>query len=143
MSAGAAALLSALAATKHTVPTLFCLVCLICNLGSAIAGTTLLCRFEHVRSVRLAWFQGGIWVVLALAAPSGWLRWGIITFLAALITFIWASQPLTAQVVGTILVSLQFLLFFVFPLIFQTFRVWGPTQLFTTSFSVVPHIPTK
>jgi hypothetical protein len=143
LSAATAALLSVLATANRPLPTLLCLVSLICNLGSAIAGTTLLCRFESVRSLRLAWFQGGVWAVLALSAPHGWLRWGITAFLAALFTFIWTTQPLATKVVGAMLISSLFLLFFILPLIGETFRVWGPTQLFTSSFSVVPDISTE
>jgi hypothetical protein len=136
-------MLAVLATGNYPIPTALCLASLICDLGSAIAGTTLICCFESVRYMRLAWFQGGWWFVLALSAPSGWMRWGIWTFLGALLAFIWASQPTAAKLLGTILISAQFILFFLLPLIGQTFRVWGAAQLFTLSMPFTPDHPNQ
>ena len=109
MIAAAGALINTV---DHPAPQLFCLASIICNLGSAMASTTLLCCFEHVDAVRIAWYNGGGLFVLALSAPSGWLRWGIVTLLGALLAILWMSQPVAANVVGCVLVTVQLMLFF-------------------------------
>lgn len=60
--------------------------------------------------MRLAWFEGGELFVMALSAPSAWLRWGIVTFMGALLTHLWMTQPLSANIVVSILVAFQFIL---------------------------------
>jgi hypothetical protein len=136
LSTAASALLLVL--NEHHLPQLLSLASITCNLGSAIASTTLLSSFESVRSLRLAWFEGRAWFVFALSAPSGWLRWGVVLFLSALLSFIWISQSIGAKVLGTVLVGTQVFLFFVLPLIGQTFRFWGAVQLFTSSLPLAP-----
>lgn len=131
MITAAAGLPTLLAMSNHSTPQLLCLASIVCNLGSAISTTTLLSCFESVHAVRLAWFEGGAWFVLALSAPSAWLRWGIVTLLAALLDFVWASQPITAKILGTLLIAIQFSLFFVLPFIGQAYRFWGAVQLFS------------
>src|SRR5580698_2422293 len=112
-------MLAVLATGDYPLPTLLCLASLICDLGSAIACTTLLCSFESVRYMRLAWCQGGVVFVLALSAPGGWMRWGIGTLLGAVLAFIWVGQPTATKLLGTILISAQVILFFLLPLIGQ------------------------
>jgi hypothetical protein len=133
----AALLISAAAAlirfVDHPAPQLFCLASIICDLGCAMASTTLLCCFENVNAVRLAWYEGGGLFVLALSAPSGWLRWGIVTLLGALLSILWMSQPIAANIVGTILVAVQFILFFN-----QSFSFHGGVQLFTDTRPFTP-----
>jgi hypothetical protein len=77
-----------------------------------MASTTLLCCFEHVNAARIAWYEGGGLFVLALSAPSGWLRWGIVTLLGALLAILWMSQPIAVNILGSILVTVQLTLFF-------------------------------
>lgn len=96
----------------YPAPQLFCLASIICNLGSAMASTTLLCCFENVNAARIAWYNSGGLFVLSLSAPSGWLRWGIVTLLGALLAILWMSQPIAANVVGCVLVAVQLFLFF-------------------------------
>ena len=126
MVATAAALLGV---ATHPVPRQFCLASIACNLGSAIAATTLLCYFESDHALHVAWYEGGASFVLALSGPGAWLHWGTVTLLAALLSFIWVSQPLTTKV----MVAIQFVIFFLLPLLGgQTPSFWGAVQLFTT-----------
>lgn len=133
--AGAGALLGI---ADHPTPQLLCLASIVCNLGSAIAATTLLCCFEDDRALRLAWFEGGAFFLLALSGPSSWLRWGMLTLLSALLAFIWLSQPMAAKVLGTLLVAIQCTLFFVLPFLGQAFRFWGAVELFTDALPLWP-----
>jgi len=118
--------------TDHTVPQLLCLASIICNLGCALASTTLLCCFGNVNSARLVWYQRGAWFILALSAPSGWLRWGIVTLLGALLAVLWMSQPIAADVLGTIFVTAQLILFFHHSFIFRD------VELFTNGLPFTP-----
>jgi len=127
----AAATLIAMA--HSTAPRLLCLASILCNLGCAMASTTLLCCFENVNAARLAWYEGGVLFVLALSAPSGWLRWGIVTLLGALLAMLWMSQPMAANILGSVLVTLQLILFFNQSLSFR-----GGVQLFTNALPFSP-----
>jgi hypothetical protein len=133
-----AALMISAAATligmaNHAAPRLLCLASILCNLGCAMASTTLLCCFENVNAARLAWYEGGGLFVLALSAPSGWLRWGIVTLLGALLARLWMSQPMAANILGSILVTVQLVLFFNQSLSFR-----GGVQLFTNALPLTP-----
>lgn len=61
--------------------------------------------------MRLAWFEGGALFIMAISAPSAWLRWGIVTFVGALLTHLWKSLPLPADAVMLFLIAVQFILF--------------------------------
>ena len=98
-----------------------------------MASTTLLCCFGNVNAVRLAWYEGGGWFVLALSVPGGWLRWGIVTLLGALLAILFTNQPIPARILGTILVVVQFILFFI-----QSFSFQGGVQLFTSALPFTP-----
>jgi len=141
MTTAAAALLNLLDIDNNTMPRLLCLASIACNLGSAIATTTLLGCFESAHAMRLAWFKGRGFFVLTLSAPSGWLRWGIVTLLSALLVFLWASQPVATKALGTLLIAAQFVLFFVLPLISQQFLFWGPVKLITKALPLSPEGP--
>ena len=130
MVTAAAALLGV---ATHPVPWQFCLASIACNLGSAIATTTLLCYFESDHALHVAWYEGGALFILALSGPGAWLHWGTVTLLVALLSFIWVNQPLTTKVIRTMLVAIQFVLFFLLSLLGgQTPSFWGAVQLFTT-----------
>ena len=137
MTYQAALMISAAAAlinmAQHEAPRLLCLASILCNLGCAMASTTLLCCFENVNAARLAWYEGGGLFVLALSAPSGWLRWGIVTLLGALLAMLWTSQPMAANILGSILVTVQLSLFFNQSLSFR-----GGVQLFTNALPITP-----
>jgi hypothetical protein len=90
MVAAAAALIGMV---DHPAPRLLCLASILCNLGSAFVSTTFLGCFENTTAIRLDWYKGGLLFVFALSAPSGWLRWGFFTLLAALLAILWMSQP--------------------------------------------------
>jgi len=133
-----AALMISAAATligmaNHAAPRLLCVASILCNLGCAMASTTLLCCFENVNAARLAWYEGGGLFVLALSAPGGWLRWGIVTLLGALLAMLWMSQPMAANILGSILVAVQLILFFNQSLSFR-----GGVQLFTNALPFTP-----
>ena len=81
----------------------------------------------------MAWYEGGASFILALSGPGAWLHWGTVTLLVALLSFIWVNQPLTTKVIRTMLVAIQFVLFFLLSLLGgQTPSFWGAVQLFTT-----------
>ena len=101
MITAAAALLGM---TNSPARRLLCLASIACNLGSAMGTTALLCCVGDNRTMRLAWFDGGGLFVLALSAPHGWLRWGIMIFLGAVLAFVWASELMVAKILGTVLV---------------------------------------
>jgi hypothetical protein len=122
----------------HAAPRLLCLASILCNLGCAMASTTLLCCFENINAARLAWYEGGWLFILALSAPSGWLRWGIITLLGALLAMLWMSQPMVANILGSILVTVQLILFFTQSLSFR-----GGVQLFTNALPFTPDATTS
>ena|ERR1700691_1992926 len=119
----------------HPAPRLLCLASIACDLGSAIGSTTLLPRFESVNALRLAWFEGGALFVLALSAPNAWLRWGIVTLDGALLSILWMSQPMPAKVLGSILVTVQFILFFS-----QSYSFRGVGQFFTVARPLTPEV---
>ncbi|KIM80495.1 hypothetical protein PILCRDRAFT_822594 [Piloderma croceum F 1598] len=110
MVAAAAALIGI---ADHPAPRLLCLASILCNLGSAFVSTTFLGCFENTTAIRLDWYKGGLLFVFALSAPGGWLRWGIVTLLGALLVILWMSQPIAANVIGTIMVTVQCILFFI------------------------------
>jgi len=119
----------------HPAPRLLCLASIACDLGSAIGSTTLLPRFESVNALRLAWFEGGALFVLALSAPNAWLRWGIVTLDGALLAILWMSQPMPAKIFGSILVTVQFFLFFS-----QSYSFRGTGQFFTIARPLTPEM---
>ena len=61
--------------------------------------------------MRLAWFEGGALFVMALSAPNGWLRWGVVTFLGAFLFHLWKIQPHPFNAVVFFFVAVQFILF--------------------------------
>jgi hypothetical protein len=127
MVAAAAALIGMV---DHPAPRLLCLASILCNLGSAFVSTTFLGCFENTTAIRLDWYKGGLLFVFALSAPSGWLRWGIFTLLAALLAILWMSQPIAANVIGTMMVTVQCILFFI-----QSFSI---REGFTNTFPITP-----
>jgi hypothetical protein len=103
---------TALSANARNDATRFlCFTSIACGLGSAVGSTTLLTRFQNVNAMRLAWFEGGALFVMALSAPSGWLRWGFVIFLGGFLTHLWTTQPQPANAVVLVLVAIQFILF--------------------------------
>jgi hypothetical protein len=108
---------------SHGAPQLLCFISIACNLGSTIGSTTLLTRFQNVNAMRLAWFEGGALFIMALSAPSAWLRWGIVTFVGALVTHLWATQPLLTNAVVLVLVAIQFVVY-----VHQSYAFWDDSQ---------------
>jgi len=126
-----------LASISDAVPRLLCLASIACNLGSTIGAATLLTRFQNVNAMRLAWFEGGALFVMALSAPGAWLRWGIITFLGALLSHLWKSQPLAINLVILILVTIHFILF-----IYQSYSFRDDSQFFNVARPLrIDHFP--
>ena len=115
ISTAAAGLLAFPGVLDYPIPRSFCLASIICGLGSAIASTTLLSCFPRDRSVRLAWFKGAKWFVMALSAPGGWLRWGIATLQMAFLTSVGMTQPLPVKIVLVALVASQLLVLLALP----------------------------
>lgn len=76
-------------------------------MGSAAGSTALLGCIISVRSLREAWFRGRVFLIIALSAPTSWLRWGIVMMQATLLSTFFLTEPLAVKVVACTLVSIQ------------------------------------
>lgn len=125
LSVSAAAALTLMDDNKFHIPRLLGLASLACGLGGAISSTILLGSFVNAYALRVAWFEGGVVFVIALASPGGWLRWGIVTLQSSLLGMVWIGEPLGAKIVGSIILGTQAVLLLGLPIIGRALPLFG------------------
>lgn len=127
----------------------FSLISLICAAWSLIYGGVYIMRFRTMRSMHKAsgFAQAAqqsrtnifwnVWVLLAL--PAVWLAWSMITFFAAILSFVWTSgsshdnpqdpSPRIELIPRIIITSLFGLGMVYFVLVIQSFKSYGSARL--------------